>query len=153
MGQLNLGNWGRFQSARTNGLSRILAALIQRNDCTIICIIPGFTPQDAQAWTRPHCQIQTRPIDLSALLVNADLVVNEGGHGLVTETLAAGVPMLLAPEFIEQYMLAQRVLQLGVGLVSGAVRSTNVVSKHLSQLMGDEIFEVNASKFSVRYNV
>ena len=51
------------------------------------------------------------------LLTHADLVVCGGGHGMVSKTLLAGVPMVLVPGGGDQWEIANRVVRQGSGLL------------------------------------
>ncbi|EID15607.1 glycosyltransferase [Mycolicibacterium phlei] len=48
-----------------------------------------------------------------ALLARADLVICGGGHGMVSKTLLAGVPMVVVPGGGDQWELANRVVRQG----------------------------------------
>ena len=47
------------------------------------------------------------------LLAHADLVVCGGGHGMLSKTLLAGVPMVVVPGGGDQWELANRVVRQG----------------------------------------
>ena len=47
------------------------------------------------------------------LLTHADLVICGGGHGLVTKTLLAGVPMVVVPGGGDQWEIANRLVRQG----------------------------------------
>ena len=49
------------------------------------------------------------------LLRHADLVVCGGGHGMLSKTLMAGVPMVVVPGGGDQWELANRVVRQGSG--------------------------------------
>jgi len=49
------------------------------------------------------------------LLAQADLMICGGGHGIVTKTLLAGVPMVLVPGGGDQWEMANRVVRQGSG--------------------------------------
>jgi UDP:flavonoid glycosyltransferase YjiC (YdhE family) len=49
------------------------------------------------------------------LLTHADLVVCGGGHGMVSKTLLAGVPMVVVPGGGDQWEIANRVVRQGSG--------------------------------------
>jgi UDP:flavonoid glycosyltransferase YjiC (YdhE family) len=51
------------------------------------------------------------------LLTHADLVICGGGHGMVSKTLLAGVPMVLVPGGGDQWEIANRVVRQGSGLL------------------------------------
>lgn len=48
-----------------------------------------------------------------ALLANADLVICGGGHGMLSKTLLAGVPLVVLPGGGDQWELANRVVRQG----------------------------------------
>ena len=47
------------------------------------------------------------------LLTHADLVICGGGHGMLSKTLLAGVPMVVVPGGGDQWELANRVVRQG----------------------------------------
>lgn len=49
------------------------------------------------------------------LLTHADLVICGGGHGMVSKTLLAGVPMVVVPGGGDQWEIANRVVRQGSG--------------------------------------
>lgn len=51
------------------------------------------------------------------LLTNADVMVCGSGHGIVSKTLLAGVPMVLVPGGGDQWELANRIVRQGSGLL------------------------------------
>jgi UDP:flavonoid glycosyltransferase YjiC (YdhE family) len=51
----------------------------------------------------------------SELLTHADLVICGGGHGMVSKTLLAGVPLVVVPGGGDQWEMANRVVRQGSG--------------------------------------
>jgi len=47
------------------------------------------------------------------LLTRADLVICGGGHGMVSKTLQAGVPMVVVPGGGDQWEIANRIVRQG----------------------------------------
>jgi UDP:flavonoid glycosyltransferase YjiC (YdhE family) len=47
------------------------------------------------------------------LLTHADLVICGGGHGMVSKTLLAGVPMVVVPGGGDQWEIANRIVRQG----------------------------------------
>ena len=58
-------------------------------------------------------QVSREPVRLGPLLKDADLVVSNAGAGLCAQSLLAGVPLLLLPHFMEQYLNARAVARSG----------------------------------------
>jgi len=50
---------------------------------------------------------------------HADLVICGGGHGMVSKTLQAGVPMVVVPGGGDQWEIANRIVRQGVRFWSG----------------------------------
>jgi UDP:flavonoid glycosyltransferase YjiC (YdhE family) len=56
-------------------------------------------------------------VEQARVLAEADLVVCHGGSGTVFGALAAGVPLVVAPLFADQFVNGRRVADCGAGLV------------------------------------
>lgn len=70
------------------------------------------------------------------LLRHADLVVCGGGHGMLSKTLMAGVPMVVVPGGGDQWELANRVVRQGSG---------RLVRPLTAEALGAEVGEVLSS--------
>jgi UDP-N-acetylglucosamine:LPS N-acetylglucosamine transferase len=64
--------------------------------------------------------ISQKPLKLSAILRDCDLVISHAGNGTVAATLLAGIPQLLLPTQLEQMLLSRRVVELGAGMIAEA---------------------------------
>ena len=93
----------------------LLEALSRRPDGQIIAVIPGLDDATAAHYRSARIAVHTHAVRTRVAL-SADLLVSNGGHGLAAAALLAGVPLLVLPGNVEQWMLAQRVAQLGAGI-------------------------------------
>ena len=65
----------------------------------------------------PPANVVVRPrVPQLALLERVDAVVSHGGHNTVCESLAAGLPMVLAPIRDDQPIIADQVVRAGAGV-------------------------------------
>ena len=94
-----------------NELLRILSRL----NADVIAYLPRANPQAVDELDSIQLQISNTPVRLQPLLSLADLVVSNGGHGLLSAALLAGVPLIVFPMQYEQALLATR------GRATGAV--------------------------------
>ena len=62
------------------------------------------------------------------LLRHADLVIGGGGHGLVSKTLLAGVPLVVVPGGGDQWEMANRVVRQGSGRLIRPLTADALVS-------------------------
>ncbi|MEV6421367.1 glycosyltransferase [Streptomyces sp. NPDC051662] len=82
---------------------------------------------------------------LSELLRDTDLVVTHGGAGTTLGTLAAGIPMVVAPQGADQFIQADRVAAAGAGLgLPGGMATPEGVAKAASAVLADQGFRAAA---------
>ncbi|MBR2927672.1 MAG: glucosyltransferase [Oscillospiraceae bacterium] len=96
-------------------------------------------------------QISVFPqVDQIAVLQQADLFVSHCGMNSVNESLYFGVPLLMLPQTPEQSGVAQRVAQLGAGIL---LKKTDVrsIAQGVKTLFSDSSFRENAHKISVSF--
>lgn len=93
----------------------VLEALSRRATGQAIAAIPGLDDTTAAQYRSARMAVHTHAVR-TRVAQSADLLVSNGGHGLTAAALLAGVPLLALPGNVEQWMLAQRVVQLGAGV-------------------------------------
>ena len=81
----------------------------------------------------------SEPVDLAAVGREADLAILNSTNGATSAMLLAGVPLLLVPLHNEQQMLANRVAQMGAGLIADRHDGSVAVSK-LRKLLASESY-------------
>lgn len=64
----------------------------------------------------PHVRVE-QYVDLGALVSRASVVLHHGGSGVFLQTVLGGAPQIVFPMGADQPFTAERVQQLGVGLV------------------------------------
>ena len=89
-------------------------AALQQFDAEVLCVVPDLPA----GWTEKYDRLRfhTDPLDLQALLPQADLMVSHG-TGTLTAAVAAGVPVLMVPNVIENYLSSAALERQGVGLL------------------------------------
>lgn len=81
----------------------------------VVCVIPGISSDVQACYAHAHMSIYSAPVKLATLLTQCDLVVSHLGHGLLSASVLAGVPVLGIPTQIEQMLLGQCAQAAGVG--------------------------------------
>ncbi|NRQ31670.1 activator-dependent family glycosyltransferase [Nonomuraea sp. NN258] len=80
-------------------------------------------------------------VPLNALLPSCSAVVNHGGAGTFLTSLVHGVPQLVVPYMFDDGLRAERLAELGAGLVrEGALVSAASVRADLVRLLTDDSF-------------
>ncbi len=115
-------------------LNRLCAALdglaIEALVTTGQTIAPGEVIAPANVQLEQH-------IDHAGVFPHLDFVVTHAGHGTVARALAQGAPMLCVPLGRDQFIVAARVEELGLGRVADASASADVFRDAIVGLMGD----------------
>lgn len=127
-------------------LPALLETLKQAGLPTLVYASQGQLPPE----TPPHIRHTAKPVDLTRVTQESDLVICHAGHGTVSAALLAGKPLLLLPLNIEQRMLATRVHTAGMGLSAPALMPEGMRQK-LSRLLEEASFTSTARTFAERY--
>jgi MGT family glycosyltransferase len=125
LGTVNAASGGRFLSVAAAGATR----LADRLQAIIIA------PDGMLDATAPSVLVRPNVPQLN-LLSHLDAVVCHAGHNTVCETLAHGIPLVVAPIRDDQPIIAQQVVDAGVGvrLKYGRVNSGEIVEALLAVL-------------------
>ena len=103
-----------------------------------------FTP-------REHCHIY-RYAPQRDVLKRAAVFVTHGGANSVTEAIAAGVPMLVAPMCNDQFHQAFFVERAGIGTVEDLLQApTEQIAERLRHLLTSSIVRANMERVSKTY--
>lgn len=131
-------------------IEELLSAL-RTVDADIICAIPGLTRDLHQRYASPSLKLFPHAVQLESLLPGADFVISYGGAGMMASTLLAGVPLLIVPRSVEQYLGALRVETLGAGLVIRQQRKASDFMDAVEKLCTNEKYLIAAKAFAQRY--
>lgn len=131
-------------------LAAILATLRSgRWDCLLY--LADLPDADAEAGSSASLRIVNRPVDLSAALAQADLLLGYGGVGTVHAALQAGLPLVLLPTHAEQLLLARRVASLGVGVMLWPDEVGAALAKAIDAVAGSPGFGIAARALADRH--
>lgn len=84
--------------------------------CRVLCYMPEVAGGKAPPVTSPNILYAAAPVSLEAAFADASLCVCHGGEATLVQALLAGVPALLLPMQLEQFLLARRVQAMGAGV-------------------------------------
>lgn len=123
---------------------------LRRSGAAVLAYVAGFTQAEAQDWSSGRMRVSERPFDTGPLLPEADLVVHHGGHGTCADALLAGVPMLVLPLHVENWVNGQAVAGCGAGLVAGWGQGLDAPAG-LRQALGDGGLRARAQSVKAEY--
>ncbi len=132
------------------GFENLLKA-ISKLKVEAVVVAPGIPAAQAKAFARPGFRIHTQPVQMDCLLKSADIAITTGGTGTVSQCLLAGLPLLLVPQNVEQYLMALRVEELGAGLAVRHKRQEENFKGLLEDLLQIPSYRQAAGAFAKRY--
>ena len=134
----------------TMDVEAILGGLMA-SGASVVCFAPGFSEAQLSPFTNPRMRFSSQLIDLTPLISTASVCVSNGNEGTVAKFLLAGVPQLLAPQYVEAQMTARRVETMGAGLILRGNQTVQSVSMMLDQVVRDSHYKQHAQNFAQKY--
>lgn len=132
------------------GFEPLLKAL-SRLEAEVIVVAPGIQRARAEEFDSPGFRMLGQPVLLDSLLESADLAVSYAGTGTVSSCLLAGIPLLLVPQSVEQYLLSQCVETMRAGLIAKQSRGEDYFAGLLERLLRESGYRQSASAFAERH--
>nr|EUJ15077.1 UDP-glucuronosyltransferase [Ralstonia solanacearum P673] len=131
------------------GFELLLEALREAN-ASVLCVTPGVSHDVVARFASPSFDIVTHPVALGPVLQDADLAVAYG-TGTMADALLAGVPLLMAPQVVEQALAAKRIEALGAGILWAPPRTPESARSVLARVLGNSALRHNAQQFAHRH--
>lgn len=132
------------------GIESLLHVLSQSGADVIACI-PGVGRETIALYRNSTVRIFPEIVRLSSLLPDMTMAITHGGHGTASSALLAGVPMLLLPTTIEQWLMSRSIERLGAGLGLRRDRIKETFSPALKTLLGNPSYTAGAQKIAAKY--
>ena len=98
----------------------------------------------------PSMRLLKKPVDLRATATECDLAILNGTHGATAAMLLGGAAILQLPIYLEQYLVAERVIRMGAGLVAERENVEQIIER-MNRILGDARFADGARRFADTY--
>ncbi|MDT4289438.1 hypothetical protein RO575_07695 [Methylomonas sp. MO1] len=132
------------------GFENLLKAL-SKLSAEIIVVAPGTKPTHIQAFAKPNLRILTQPVQTEQLFKMTHCAVTTGGTGTVSQCLLAGIPLLLVPQNVEQFLMGLRVEALGAGIAVRNSRQEHDFAGLLEDALNKSRYRQSAQAFAQQY--
>jgi hypothetical protein len=139
-----------YLEPRHRDFMALLEIITAQGHQALICA-PGIADNLRQKHNNDKVRIFNQPIKFAGLLADCDLMICHGGHGTTVGMLQAGIPLLMFPNHLEQFLLATAVRALGAGELVDAESATPDLSALLQRLLQTADYRNNAQKFAAKY--
>lgn len=132
-------------------IKELMGALV-KTGAEVRAYIPNCPKEISDKLASDNIQISSRPYDMEEALNGCDICICHGGHDTVVQSLLAGVPLLLIPQYIEQLETATAVAKLKAGLIAAPNEEQNNLQEKLQTLSSDKNYLFSAGQFAERYS-
>jgi UDP:flavonoid glycosyltransferase YjiC (YdhE family) len=128
---------------------KVLSTLPKSIDCIIAA--PGIPPALKAKIEKPHIRIVDGAVKLSSILKKCDLGICHASNGISCAFALNGVPQLLLPSHIEQFMFAKAVgrNKLGRGVVGNF--GPEKIAEVMKVLLDDPQYLIASKAFAKKY--
>ena len=134
--------------AQGSEVAKVLTAL-GRTGCSVIAYLSGLK-REHFGNLPANLHISNDPLNMRKAAAQCDLGVCHG-HGVLSDLLLAGKPVLSIPATLEQAVHARQAAELGAGLTCPATRPDQATAMAL-RLLGEPCFTDQAQAFAAQYS-
>ncbi|UGQ48652.1 glycosyltransferase [Massilia endophytica] len=128
----------------------VLQALADEG-CRVLCYQPEIASGKAPPVVSPNIHYSLRPVSLEPAMAGADLCVCHGGEATLVQGLLAGVPVLLMPMQLEQFLISRRVESFGGGINAARFGAAPNWRAIVRRLLDDPAYRNSARAFAGRH--
>ncbi|HEY1124820.1 MAG TPA: glycosyltransferase [Sphingobium sp.] len=128
-------------------LRRIVAALATLDVRAVVTLGGVVRPDEVPGAANVHV-VDSAPH--AALLKDASLVINHGGHGTIMKAATAGLPQLVIPHGRDQGDNAVRIAHRGAGLILPRDAEADAIRDAAARLLGDPAYALAAQALARR---
>ena len=119
--------------------------------CGTLVHAPGLSDKQIAKYHARNVVFSPEPVRMAQASREADLVICHGGHGTTAASLLAGRPVLVLHRHVEQLLLAQKIVDGGLGKTINP-DSKNPSYKQLARdILSDSRFAERAREFAAKY--
>ena len=124
--------------------------LLDAMDFCVVASVPGLTQNVRELFDPQRILVTDRHYRLASLQ-DCDFAITYGGHGMAAALLMQGVPQLVFPTHLEQYLLAGRVEQLGAGIAVNPEQQPALISRLLRKMRDQDDCKRAAQAFAAKH--
>jgi UDP:flavonoid glycosyltransferase YjiC (YdhE family) len=123
---------------------------LRRSDLATLVYGPGLAEDVARRHRADNLAFAERPLDMDAVVQEAEALVCHS-PGTAHAALMAGLPVLLLPTQMEQWMAARRIVELGAGICLEPAEAQNRCPEALERLLKDTGLARRARDFAAAH--
>lgn len=139
-----------YLQASYTQLKELMSTLSQTH-AEIRAYIPNCSAEFTAEFESDKVQISVEPYAMDEILSVVDLAICHAGHDTVVNSLLAGTPLLLVPQYVEQLEVARCIENINAGIILYPNEAFDNIQKKVTRLCTDKRYRDSANRFSERY--
>ncbi len=129
-----------------------LLDILAGSGADVIAHIPAIDNKISVNYANTSVRITTSMVKLSGILAEMDLAITHAGHETACAILLAGVPLMMIPTTIEQWLMSRRIEYLGCGFGMGRKSGSEIFTAALEKFLVDgSPYRGSAQKVAAKY--
>lgn len=120
-------------------------------DHSILVSAPNISQKNIHTLTTKGLTIIDSAIHIASIREQCDLAICHAGIGTVSAFLQVGVPLMLLPNHVEQWMMAQCILRIGAGAMPKGEASSVLMQRAIIAMLTTPSFKQRAVEYQQRH--
>lgn len=129
-----------------------LAEVLKAKGCDAVFFVPDADDGLLERLRVAGVRVQRMPLRISPAGGDYDLMICHAGHGTVAASLVAGVPLMLAPRYVEQDENSRKVVRMRAGSRTAPDASADALRRVLDELLVTDICKSAATTFRAEHS-
>jgi len=127
-----------------------LIKTLKASDCSVLMYAPSIDAETLSGFVCESITVVDKPLNINEVSAQCDLAITHSGYNMSVDLLMAGCPLLLLPLFLESFLIAQKIEQMGAGLAAPMLKPQGMADK-LQRLLNEASFGEAAQRFADKY--
>lgn len=117
-------------------------------DAPVRMVMPNIDQDLSARMAAADVIIERQPVDVDEISLRTRLMLNAGQHGIVSLSLAAGIPQVCFPQHLEQLFTARQVENAGAGRTIGRSAQADTISALIQEAYQDNKLAARARQLA-----
>jgi len=127
-----------------------LMQTLRASGCAVLMYAPTTDQAMLANYASKFISIVDKPLNIKEVSSTCDLAITHSGYNMAVDFLLAGTPMLLLPLYLESFLIARKIEQMGAGLAAPMLKPQGMAAK-FQRLLNEPSFTDAAQRFAEKY--
>lgn len=141
-----------FVYLRPGAETPIILEALNKSGAEVVAYIPGLADGLKKKYSKATMRISAVKINMSGLLPEMTLIINNANLGTISAALLSGVPNLCIPTHIEQWMNSCNLERIGTGIGLRRDQLASRFEETLNTVLFEKRYKEKAMEISRKYS-